>query len=180
MVWDNGDRSILVNPSLGGVTFGWKVLHTAADEMFAAIEGTALHTRVIVQRMMEKGTPVHRILNSGGIPQRNKTLNQVYANALRKSVLVPEGDVTSLGSAIFAFLACGAFSSVEEAQAALCPPFKTYVPDEGEAETYDRLYQLFSKMYFSLGRPDAGAAFIGDVLPTLDQISSNRKLQGTL
>src|SRR5882762_4542076 len=69
MVWDNGDRSVLVNPNLGGVTFGWKVLHTSVDEMFAAIEGTALHTRIILQRMLENGTPVHRILNGGGISQ---------------------------------------------------------------------------------------------------------------
>ncbi len=37
--WDNGDRTVLVNPELGGVTFGWNLLHTAQDELFAAIEG---------------------------------------------------------------------------------------------------------------------------------------------
>ena len=43
--WDNGDRTVLVNPELGGVTFGWNLLHTAQDELFAAIEGSAFHTR---------------------------------------------------------------------------------------------------------------------------------------
>jgi hypothetical protein len=32
---------VLVNPELGGVTLGWKLTHTAQDELFAAIEGTA-------------------------------------------------------------------------------------------------------------------------------------------
>ena len=27
MTWDNGDRTVLVNPNLGGMTIGWKVLH---------------------------------------------------------------------------------------------------------------------------------------------------------
>ncbi len=32
--WDNGDRTVLVNPMLGGVTLGWNLNHTAADELF--------------------------------------------------------------------------------------------------------------------------------------------------
>ena len=130
--WDNGDRTVLVNPNLGGVTLGWNLVHTAQDELFAAIEGTALHTRIILERMQERGSPVNRIINGGGIPQKNRVLNQVYANALNKPVLVPAGDVTSLGSAIFAFLASGDFPSVEEAQAALCPPCETFLPDRGK------------------------------------------------
>ncbi len=51
--WDNGDRTVLVNPDLGGITLGWNLLHTAKDELFAAIEGTAFHTRIILERMAE-------------------------------------------------------------------------------------------------------------------------------
>ena len=109
LTWDNGDRTVLVNPELSGITLGWRPHHTAQDELFAAIEGTAFHTRVILERMEEHGVPVHRVINGGGIPQKNAVLNQVYANVLGKPVLVPEGDVTSLGSAIFAFLAAGDF-----------------------------------------------------------------------
>ena len=32
LVWDNGDRTILTRPDLGGVTLGWDLAHTAADE----------------------------------------------------------------------------------------------------------------------------------------------------
>ena len=48
MTWDNGDRTVLVNPELGGVTFGWNLNSTPQDELFAAIEGTAFHTRIIL------------------------------------------------------------------------------------------------------------------------------------
>ena len=57
MTWDNGDRTVLVNPNLGGITLGWNLQHTAQDELFAAIEGTAFHTRVILDRMSEYGAP---------------------------------------------------------------------------------------------------------------------------
>ena len=42
--------------------------------------------------MAEHGVPVSRVINAGGIPQKNETLNRVYANVLNKPVLVPERD----------------------------------------------------------------------------------------
>jgi len=89
MSWDNGDRTILVNPDLGGVTLGWNLTHSAQDELFAAIEGTAFHTRVVLDRLAEYGVPIRRVINAGGIPQKNDVLNRVYANVLNKPVLVP-------------------------------------------------------------------------------------------
>jgi L-ribulokinase len=172
LTWDNGDRTVLVNPDLGGVTFGWNLTHTAQDELFAAIEGTGFHTRVILERMAEHGVPIHRIINGGGIPQKNETLNRVYANILNKPVLVPQSEVTSLGSAIFAFLAAGAFRTVEEAQQALCPSYRTIEPDPQEAAVYERLFPLFRALYFAMGEPGAGAVFTGDVLPTLRRIAA--------
>jgi L-ribulokinase len=170
LTWDNGDRTVLVNPALGGVTFGWNLHHTAADELFAAVEGSALHTRIIFNRMEENGAPIRRVINGGGIPKRNAQLNQIYANVLRKPVLVPEGDVTSLGSVIIAFLAAGDFKSIEEAQDALCPPFKTFTPEPEEAARYDRLFTLFRDAYFALGTADARAASLGHILPELQSI----------
>ncbi|MGH9657793.1 MAG: ribulokinase [Bryobacteraceae bacterium] len=164
LAWDNGDRTVLVNPELGGATLGWTLASTPSDELFAAIEGTALHTRVILDRLAEHGVPIRRVINGGGIPQRSDVLNRVYANALGKPVLVPAGDVTSLGSAIFAFLAAGAFPSLEAAQDRLCPGYRTVEPDPGERAVYDRLYELYRDLYFTLGRNDSP---LGRVLPAL-------------
>ena len=68
MTWDNGDRTVLVNPNLRGITLGWNLQNTAQDELFAAIEGTAFHTRVILDRMAEYGACIKRVINAGGIP----------------------------------------------------------------------------------------------------------------
>jgi L-ribulokinase len=170
--WDNGDRTVLVNPELGGVTLGWNLLHTAQDELFAAIEGTAFHTRLILERMAEHGVPVDRIINAGGIPQNNSVLNQVYANVLGKPVLVPDGVPTSLGSGIFALVAAGVFGSIEEAQRAMCLPFKTFVPQPAAVALYDELYKLYRKVYFALGTRDAAPVALGEILPQLRNIAA--------
>jgi L-ribulokinase len=172
MSWDNGDRTVLVNPELSGVTLGWRLTTSAQDELFAAIEGTALHTRVILERMERHEVPVRRIVNGGGIPQKNEVLNRVYANALGKPILVPKGDVTSLGSAIFAFLAAGEFPSIEAAQDALCPGHRVVEPDPAEAAVYEQLYPLYRKLYFALGERQSEPAAIGDVLPELRHIAA--------
>lgn len=169
LTWDNGDRTVLVNPELSGVTLGWRITHSPQDDLFAAIEGTAFHTRVILERMEEHGVPIHRIINGGGIPQRNPVLNQVYANVMNKPVLVPKSEVTSLGSAIFAFMAAGAFPSIEAAQAALCPEYQVVEPQPQAAATYAELYPLYRKLYFQFGR--------GDVLPRLRQIAASVRTQ---
>ena len=169
MTWDNGDRTVLVNPNLRGITFGWNLQSTPSDELFAAIEGTAFHTRIILDRMAEHGVVIKRVINAGGIPQKNNVLNQVYANVLGRPVLVPSKSVVSLGSAIFAFLAAGAFKTVEEAQDRICPEHRVFTPEPTAQKVYDSLYALYRKLYFEFGQP--GMAGFGDVLPTLMAIA---------
>ncbi|MEJ2077726.1 MAG: ribulokinase [Acidobacteriota bacterium] len=170
LTWDNGDRTVLVNAELGGVTLGWNLTHNARDELFSAIEGTAFHTRIILERMAEHGVTINRVINGGGIPQKNEVLNQVYANVLQKPVLVPKQEVTSLGSAIFAFQAAGAFATLEEAQEALCPDYRVIEPDPSTKDVYDTLHGLFKKLYFGLGSKDSEPLAIGDVLPELRRV----------
>ncbi len=129
MTWDNVDRR---------------------DELFAAIEGTAFHTRVILDRMEQHGVPIDRVINAGGIPQKNEVLNPVYACVLNKPVLIPQGDVTSIGSAIFAAPAAGAFRTIEDAQAALCLKHRVIEPDPHSARVYEELYALYRELYFAL------------------------------
>jgi L-ribulokinase len=170
--WDNGDRTVLVNPELGAVTLGWNLVATAQDELFAAIEGTAFHTRIILERMAEHGVRVDRVINAGGIPQKNEVLNRVYANVLNKPVLVPAGVPTSLGSGIIALVAAGAYKTIEEAQAAVCLPLRTVEPEPEAAAVYEELYQLYRDVYFALGLRNAAALPLGRVLPELRRIAA--------
>ena len=176
--WDNGDRTVLVNPELGGVTLCWNLVHTAQDELFAAIEGTAFHTRIILERMAEHGVRIDRVINAGGIPQKSEVLNRVYANVLQKPVLVPAGIPTSLGSGIIALVAAGAYKTIEEAQAAVCLPLRTVEPDPKTAAVYEQLYRLYRDVYFALGRRDAEPVGLGRVLPELRRIAAQMRREG--
>jgi len=171
LVWDNGDRTVLGNPHLGGVTFGWTLQHTAADELFAAIEGTACNTRIIVERMAEHDVPVERIINAGGIPRRNRLLNQIYANVLDLPVAVPRSDTTGLGAAMFAFVAAGTFQTIDEAQAALGPGYDVVEPDLAGAVTSEALFQQFRQLYFALGQSGSEPIAVDRVMPELRRLA---------
>jgi len=119
--------------------------------------------------MATHGVSIKRVINAGGIPQKNDVLNRVYANVLGRPVLVPSKSVVSLGSAIFAFLAAGTFRTIEEAQNKICPPHKVFEPDAAERSVYDRLYDLYSKIYFEFGQRTGS---FGAVLPTLIEVST--------
>jgi L-ribulokinase len=175
LTWDNGDRTVLVNAALGGMTIGWNLTHTAQDELFSAIEGTAFHTRIILERLAEYGVPIRRVINGGGVPQRNDTLNRVYTNVLGMPVLVPCDEVTSLGSAMFAFLAAGAFRTIEEAQEALCPRYRSVEPDPAEHAVYQQSFPLFRKLYFGFGDPEADSIAAQDILPSLRRLAAGAR-----
>jgi L-ribulokinase len=173
--WDNGDRTVLVKSELGGMTLGWNLLHTAQDELFAAIEGTAFHTRIILDRMAEYGVPIERVINAGGIPQNNSVLNQVYADVLNKPVLVPDSPPTSVGSGIFAQLAAGIFPSIEEAQKHMCPDHKIYTPNTESVVIYEKLYALYREVYFAFGDEDSSPKGLGQVLRSLREIAAEAR-----
>jgi L-ribulokinase len=178
LTWDNGDRTVLVNPNLRGVTLGWNLQTTAQDELYAAIEGTAFHTRVILDRMAEHGVHIRRVINAGGIPQKNDVLNRIYANVLRCPVLVPAKSVVSLGSAIFAFLAAGTFKTIEEAQDKICPPHKAYEPEADAQRVYAEVFPLYRDLYFALGEP--GKNPLANVLPALIRVAESVQKDRTL
>src|SRR5207253_2011609 len=150
----------------------WRLSHTAADELFAAMEGTAFHTRVILDRLAEHGVPIRRVIHAGGIPRRSPVINRIYASALGVPILLPKNDTTSLGAAIFAFLAAGMFRSVEEAQQALCPAFTSIEPDSHSVVVYRELFERFRELYYAFGREQSVPISVGSLLPALGQIAS--------
>ena len=69
--WNNGNRTILVDPMLSGLLLG-QTLHTSQAEIYRAlIEATAFGARAIIERIKEYGVPVGRIVCAGGIAEKN-------------------------------------------------------------------------------------------------------------
>ncbi|MFS8116750.1 FGGY-family carbohydrate kinase, partial [Rhizobium jaguaris] len=149
--------------------------HTAQDELYAAIEGTAFHTRVVLERMEQHGVPVNRVINGGGIPQRNDILNQIYANVIGKPILVPDGIPTGLGSGIFAALASKDHGSIESAQAAMCVGYRKFEPDPSTRGRYETLYQLFKQVYMGFGT--SSLANFSQVLGDIKRIAAGESIR---
>src|SRR6185295_16445493 len=107
--WNNGNRTILVDPRLTGLILG-QTLHTTRAEIFRAlIEATAFGARAIVERMKEYGAPIERVVCCGGIAEKNALFMQIYADVLGTPMLLAGSPQTpALGAALSAAVAAGA------------------------------------------------------------------------
>ena len=76
-----------------------------------------------------------------------------------------------------ALIAARAFKTVEEAQQAMCLPFRTVMPDPSGAAIYSEVYELYRKLYFSLGLYPGEPVPLGDVLPRLRRIGELQRRQ---
>jgi len=166
--WDNGDRTILVDATVGGILLGLDLEHTAEDELQAAIEGTAFQTKLILDHIGQGLGGFKRIINGGGIPAKNRLLNQIYADVLNTEILVPENVTTGLGPGIFSAVCAGAFASIEEAQDAFCGKFDSFSPDPKFVQSYAQNYQMYFELYNSFG------ASIGQHSDILRSLKSER------
>ena len=71
--WNNGNRTILVDPLLTGLLVG-QTLHTTAPEIYRAlVEATAFGALTIINRFEEYGMAVHEVVNCGGIARRTRS-----------------------------------------------------------------------------------------------------------
>jgi L-ribulokinase len=155
--WNNGNRTILVDPRLSGLIVG-QTLHTTRAEVYRAlIEATAFGARAIVERMTEYGIPVERVVCCGGIAEKNDLFMQIYADVLGHPMLIAGSPQTpALGSAISASVAAGAeaggYSTFESAQKRMSSlKEKRFIPDPQTSAVYDELYTLYRELHDSFG-----------------------------
>ena len=70
--WNNGNRTILVDPRLTGLLLG-QTLHTTRAEIYRAlIEATAFGARAIIERLREYGVPVERVVCAAASRRRTR------------------------------------------------------------------------------------------------------------
>ena len=151
--WLNGNRSVLADPALSGAIVGLG-LHTRPDEIWRAmVEGAAFGARMIVERMIDNGVPVARLIVCGGIAQKSEFVVQTLADVLARPVLVASSEQTcALGAAIAGAVAAGRHPDVATAQAAMCrAPSRSFTPCPTAVSTYERLFQLYRAMHDAFG-----------------------------
>jgi L-ribulokinase len=167
--WNNGNRTILVDPRLTGLILG-QTLHTTRAEIYRAlVEATAFGARAIVERLREKGVAVERVVCCGGIAEKNDVFMQIYADVLGRPMLVAGSAQTpALGSALAAAVtageAAGGHASFETAQATMTRlAARRFDPDPKAARSYDTLYAIYRELHDSFG----GVPGAKSDLPTL-------------
>ena len=161
--WNNGNRTILVDPKLTGLIVG-QTLHTTRAEVYRAlIEATAFGARAIIERIREYGVPIDRVVCCGGIAEKNDVFMQIYADVLGQPMLIAGSpQAPALGAAISATVTAGAaaggYDSWSEAQRRMTSVNdKRFKPNPLAQAVYDELYSLYRELYDTFGQVSSSA-----------------------
>ncbi|MGD8752756.1 MAG: FGGY-family carbohydrate kinase, partial [Anaerolineales bacterium] len=156
--WWNGNRSVLVDVDLTGLLIG-QTLATKPEEIYRAlIEATAYGTRIIIETFEESGVPVKEIVATGGLPDRNRLVMQVYADVTGREIKVAAAKQTpALGSAIFGAVAAGkavgGYDSIYDASQKMGHlRDEKYTPNLAHKEIYERLFAEYKILHDYFGR----------------------------
>ncbi|HEY65472.1 MAG TPA: ribulokinase [Caldilineae bacterium] len=156
--WWNGNRSVLVDAELTGLLIG-ATLATKPEEIYRAlIEATAYGTRVIIETFEEYGVAVEEIVATGGLPNRNKLLMQIYADVTGRTIHVAAtNQAGALGSAMHGAVAAGkeagGYESIAEAAKHMARlRDEVYRPIPEHKAIYDRLYAEYLTLHDYFGR----------------------------
>ncbi len=151
--WNNGNRTILVDPLLTGLLVG-QTLHTTAPEVYRAlVEATAFGALTIIQRLEEYGVKVNEVVNCGGIAEKNPFVMQIYADVCNRPMKISRsGQTCALGAAIFGAVVGRAYKTTEQAQRRMTgvKPM-VYRPSQAAAAVYAELYTLYRLLHDALG-----------------------------
>lgn len=155
--WNNGNRTILVDPLLTGLLVG-QTLHSSQAEIYRAlIEATAFGARMILERIESYGVPIKRIVCAGGIAEKSPMLMQIYADVTGREMRISGSSQTcALGSAVSAAVLAGAnnggYDDYSSAQAAMTfLKENSYKPIPENQAVYERLFTLYGKLHDSFG-----------------------------
>lgn len=177
--WNNGNRTILVDPLLSGLLLG-QTLHTSQAEIYRAlIEATAFGARAILERLDEYGVPVNRVVCAGGIAEKNPMLMQIYADITGREMLISGSSQTcALGSAVSAAViagsANGGYDDFQTAQAAMTRlKDESYKPNADAQSVYNDLYAEYKKLHDAFG--GVGASDLGGVMKRLLEIKESAR-----
>jgi L-ribulokinase len=165
--WNNGNRTILVDPMLTGLILG-QTLHTTRAEIYRAlIEATAFGARAIIERLQQYGVPVERVVCCGGIAEKNDVFMQIYADVIGHPMLIAGSpQAPALGAAISAAVTAGEFPSWTAAQQAMTSVKDTrFIPDPKAQAVYNQLFAIYMQLHDGFG--NVASANLGNVMKRL-------------
>ncbi|MGO5550184.1 xylulokinase [Lachnospiraceae bacterium LCP19S3_B12] len=131
-----------------GVFLGVAPVHTKAHFVRAIMEGNAFAVREIMELMEELGAEVKNLMIAGGIA-RSRIWMEIFENILERPLYVAKfEEATVLGNMLNAAYGVGLLEDFHKARD-YCR-FQELPPDQEQSEKYQRLFEVYKKMYPAL------------------------------
>lgn len=146
--WINGRRTPDANHTLKAAIAGLNLGTDAATVFKALVEATTFGSRSIVDRFVQEGVPIKKVIAIGGVAKKSPFVMQTLADVLNKPIQVARSDqACALGAAMCAAVAAGVHPSLEAAQRAMGSGFDAeYHPRPEQVAVYETLYQKYLKL----------------------------------
>jgi L-ribulokinase len=146
--WMNGRRTPDASQLVKGTITGLNLASSAPLIFKALVEATAFGSKAIVDRFLENGIKIQSVIGIGGISLKSPFVMQTLADVLGMPIKVAKTEqACAFGAAIFAAVAAGIYSKVEEAQKAMGQGFAfEYYPNPGNHAIYMKLYADYQKL----------------------------------
>lgn len=145
-----GERTPHMNEHARGAFIGLTLGHTRAEMERAVLEGVAYSLRDCLKIMRGMKLSVDKVIISGG-GARSDTWRQIMADVLELPLYSTQTrEQAALGAIICAQIACGEYTSLEEAcaqQVHMAPGCTE--PDLGNRAVYDDGYAIYRRAYQS-------------------------------
>lgn len=143
--WFNGRRYPVLNESVKGTIAGLNLGSSAPAIYQALIMSAIFGAKRIFDSFIEHELRIDRIVVIGGIAKKSSYIMQMMSDVLGRPIMIcKEDQVCAKGAAIYAAVAAGLFSDIEEAQLIYCEAYEAdYYPDSNNQQDYAVKYQQY-------------------------------------
>jgi L-ribulokinase len=144
--WMNGRRTPDADQALKGAVMGLNLASDAPRIFKALVESTCFGSKKIVDRFLDEGIPIKKVVALGGVAKKSPFVMQVMADVLNMPIKVAKSEQTpALGAAMLAATAAGVYKTVEDAKKAMGAGFDAeYQPIPENVKQYQTLYEKYT------------------------------------
>jgi len=146
--WINGRRTPDANQELKTAISNLS-LGTKAPHIFKAlVNAICFGSKKIVDRFEEEGVKIEKVIGIGGVARKSPFIMQTLANVLNMPIVVAASDqAPALGAAIYAAVAAGIYTNVQEASHKMGSDFEAeYFPQAEYVEKYAELMSQYQNL----------------------------------
>lgn len=145
---------------------GLTLAHTRSDMARACVEGITLEQKDILQSMKNAGKTFSYVRIVGGAT-KSEVWNQIQADVYGLPCeTLAVSDAAALGAAISAGYGVGVFASLKEGAERMVQVKKRYEPNSENTRKYEKLYDIYCKLYEALAKTTVYQKMAEFSLPT--------------